>query len=88
MMGCAWIKQQPKLIKNYIFSESEGRIVASSDGVRCSNDGTASLQGRHNTSFADGDALLLHGFMDTGTIRISHLQGGWALVAGEWEERK
>lgn len=43
-------------------------------GVGSSNDGAASLQRCDNASLGDGDALLLHGFMDAGPVLISHLK--------------
>lgn len=43
-------------------------------GVGGSNDGAASLQGGDDASLRDGDALLLHGLMDAGSVLVVHLQ--------------
>lgn len=42
-------------------------------GISSSNNGAAGLQGCDNACFGDGNALLLHGFMDAGPILIIHL---------------
>lgn len=43
-------------------------------GVGSGNDSAASLQGGDNASLRDGDTLLLHGLMDTGSVLVIHLQ--------------
>ncbi len=43
------------------------------DRIGGSNDSAASLQWCDDSSFRNGDALLLHGFMDAGPVLIVHL---------------
>lgn len=44
------------------------------DGVGGSDDGTSGLQRGDDAGFRDGDALLLHGFVDTRPVCIVHLR--------------
>lgn len=46
------------------------------NGVGGGHDSAASLQRGDDAGFGDGDALLLHGFMDTRPVCIIHLQRG------------
>ena len=46
------------------------------DGVRRSDDGASGLQRGDDAGFGDGDALLLHGLVDTRPVCIVHLQDG------------
>lgn len=43
-------------------------------GVGRGNDGAASLQGGDDAGLGDGDALLLHGLVDAGSVLVIHLQ--------------
>jgi len=47
-----------------VIQESERGIISSADGVGSSNDCTPGLERSNNSCFGDGDALLLHCFMD------------------------
>lgn len=42
-------------------------------GVGGGDDGAASLQGGNNAGLGDGDALLLHGLVDAGSVLVIHL---------------
>ena len=56
-----------------ILTEWYCSIISAANGIGRRHDSAPSLQGRNNTSFADGDGLLLHSFVDTGSILIIHL---------------
>lgn len=56
-----------------VLLEWDGGIVSPANRVGGSDDCTASLQSRDNTSFRDRDRLLLHGFVDRGSIGVVHL---------------
>lgn len=43
-------------------------------GVGRSDDGAASLKGSDDAGLGDGDALLLHGFVNAGSVLVIHLQ--------------
>lgn len=57
----------------HVLGKGQGGVVPSTDGVTGSNDGAPGLQGGDDAGFGDGDALLLHGFVDTGPVCIIHL---------------
>ena len=61
----------------HIFRKSEGGVVSAADGVGGSDDGTASLEGGDDAGFGNGDALLLHGFVDAGSVGVVHLEKAW-----------
>ena len=58
----------------HIFWKGHASIIATTNGVRSSNDWTSSLQGCHNPSLWDWYGLLFHGFMDWCPVPIIHLQ--------------
>jgi hypothetical protein len=43
-------------------------------GIGSSYDSAAGLQGGDDAGLGDGDALLLHGLMDTGSVLVIHLR--------------
>ena len=58
----------------HIFRKGEGGVISAADGVGGSDDCTASLEGGDDAGFGNGDALLLHGFMDAGSVGVVHLE--------------
>lgn len=54
----------------YILREGNGRIIAAANRVSGGNDGATGLEGSDNAGFGDGNGLLLHGFVDGGSVII------------------
>lgn len=69
----------------HVLCKGQGGVVSPTDWVTGSNDGASGLQGRDNAGFGDGNALLLHGFVDTSPVCIIHLMdkmgGGYKVTA-------
>ena len=57
----------------YIFWEGERGVVSSTDGVSSRHDAASSLEWGDDARLGDGDTLLLHSLVNTGTIWIIHL---------------
>jgi hypothetical protein len=51
----------------------DARVVAAVQGVGGSEDGCAGIESGGDTSLADGDGLLLHDFVNGGSIAVIHL---------------
>jgi len=51
-----------------VLLEGNGRVVSTSDRVGSGDDGASSLEGGDDSGFGDGDGLLLHGFVNGGSI--------------------
>ena len=56
-----------------VLTERHGAVVAATDRVGGSHDGTASLQCCDDTSLGDGDGLLLHCFVNGCSVLVVHL---------------
>lgn len=59
--------RQDRLGELDVLTEGNCRVVAPADRVGSSDDGAAGLQRGDDASLRDGDALLLHGFVDGGS---------------------
>ena len=65
--------RQDRVSQVHIIIEVELRLVNTADRVSGCNNRAASLERRNNTSLGDRDGLLLHGFVDRGSVLFVHL---------------
>ena len=56
-----------------VLAEGNRAVVAATNGIGSCNNGTARLKRSDNAGLGDGNGLLLHGFVDRGTVLVVHL---------------
>ena len=65
--------RQDRVCELHILRESLSGIIPAPDWVGSSNDSASRLQCGDDTCFGDRNALLFHGFVNAGSVGISHL---------------
>lgn len=58
----------------YVISEGERRVISAPNRVGSSYYSTSCSQRSYDASLGYGDALLLHGLVDTRSVSVIHLQ--------------
>ena len=55
-----------------VLGERDGGVIATANGIRCCDDGTACLEGGNDAGFGNGNGLLFHCFVDGSSVLIIH----------------